>query len=168
MRVSPILTSKPLINDTPPSGVWLRAMTAADLAAVFAIEHRAHVAPWSQTMLGDCLTAGYCCLVIERETEIIGHGIMQRIVDECHILNLCIAPEHQRQGLGCVLLRRLLALGRQNAATMAFLEVRASNHSALKLYQREGFNEIALRPQYYRTTQGREDAIVMACALLDD
>ena len=49
-----------------------------------------------------------------------------------------------------------------------FLEVRASNHSAYRLYERYGFNEIGRRRNYYPAAGGgSEDALVMACTLLD-
>jgi ribosomal-protein-alanine N-acetyltransferase len=48
-----------------------------------------------------------------------------------------------------------------------FLEVRASNTSAYRLYERYGFNEVGRRRAYYPSADGREDALVMACTLLD-
>jgi ribosomal-protein-alanine N-acetyltransferase len=48
-----------------------------------------------------------------------------------------------------------------------FLEVRASNLAAYRLYERYGFNEIGRRRDYYPAPGGREDALVMACTLFD-
>ena len=48
-----------------------------------------------------------------------------------------------------------------------FLEVRASNTSAYRLYERYGFNEVGRRRGYYPSAEGREDALVMACTLID-
>ena len=48
-----------------------------------------------------------------------------------------------------------------------FLEVRASNQSAYRLYERFGFNEVGRRRDYYPAVGGREDALVMACTLVD-
>ncbi|MCG9958445.1 ribosomal-protein-alanine N-acetyltransferase, partial [Pseudomonas aeruginosa] len=52
-------------------------------------------------------------------------------------------------------------------ARECFLEVRASNQAAYRLYERYGFNEIGRRRDYYPAVGGREDALVMACTLLD-
>ena len=60
-------------------------------------------------------------------------------------------------------MRRALELN----AGMCFLEVRVSNQSAYRLYERYGFNEIGRRRDYYPTVDGKEDALVMACTLLD-
>jgi ribosomal-protein-alanine N-acetyltransferase len=46
-----------------------------------------------------------------------------------------------------------------------FLEVRASNISAIALYENIGFNEMAVRRGYYPAHQGREDAILMGLAI---
>ena len=48
-----------------------------------------------------------------------------------------------------------------------FLEVRASNQSAYRLYERYGFNEVGRRRDYYPLAGGREDALVMACTLIE-
>jgi len=84
-----------------------------------------------------------------------------------------VAPIHQGRGLGRRMLRRVLALARQREADTAFLEVRASNKGAIRLYQAEGFDEIGLRKGYYPSADAsadpsrdnREDAVLMARAL---
>ena len=45
----------------------------------------------------------------------------------------------------------------------AFLDVRASNKEAMKLYRYFDFKEVAVREKYYKDG---EDAIVMSCNLL--
>ncbi len=68
------------------------------------------------------------------------------------------------------LLRLLEHLMREAAGHQArecFLEVRASNQAAYRLYERYGFNEIGRRRDYYPAVGGREDALVMACTLFD-
>jgi ribosomal-protein-alanine N-acetyltransferase len=144
-------------------------MTRADLNAVVRVEADAHLAPWGIGIFRDCLGAGYCCLVAERAGELVGHGVMSVAVGECHVLNLCITPRLQRNGVGRKLLRWMLSLARQRDADTAFLEVRASNTGAIALYRSEGFDEIGLRRGYYPgadpASRQREDAVMMARAL---
>ena len=45
------------------------------------------------------------------------------------------------------------------------LEVRITNKSAYKLYEKLGFEEIGTRKNYYRLPEGREDAFVMSKSL---
>ena len=75
-------------------------------------------------------------------------------------------PVYRGQGLGRLLLGRLLDISRWNGAERAFLEVRPSNPLAKSLYDSVGFTEIGRRPRYYPATHGREDAIVMVLDLL--
>ena len=149
--------------------VVLRGMQEADLAAVLAVERCAYTAPWSEGIFRDCLRVRYRCLVAEYADVVVGHGVMSVAAGECHILNLCVHPDLHGRGIGRRMLRRLLALARQEGADTAFLEVRASNAGAIALYQSEGFIEIGLRRGYYPGPQTknrrREDALAMARAL---
>lgn len=156
-------------NSHPGTGLWLRPMSPNDLAAVLALERATQISPWSQGIFQDSLKAGHCCLVLESAAQdaLLGYAIAMFAADECHLLNLAIAPDHQGRGLGRLLLRRVLAIARRRAAVSVFLEVRASNQAALALYRAEGFNEIGLRRNYYPAATGREDAVMMACTLID-
>ncbi len=142
-----------------------RPMRSGDLPAVQAIERRAYSHPWNPGIFEDCLRVGYCCWVCEIDQALVGYGIMSVAVGEAHILNLCMHPERQGQGLGRRMLGRLLTLARERHADTAFLEVRASNLPARYLYESEGFNEIGNRRGYYPAARGREDALVYAKAL---
>jgi ribosomal-protein-alanine N-acetyltransferase len=111
--------------------------------------------------------AGYPALLALEDDSPAGYGMMSIAADEAHLLNLCTTPEKQSRGLGRHLLRALLRMARDRGAHRIFLEVRPSNPAAIALYHSEGFNEIGRRPRYYPTTQGREDALVMALELVD-
>ena len=74
---------------------------------------------------------------------------------ESEILNLAVAPEFRRQGVGNALLRDLLRERRGDV----FLEVRASNQEARRFYKSQGFEELIVRPEYYDAPV--EAAIVM-------
>lgn len=61
--------------------------------------------------------------------------------DAGHITQVCVAPSHKGVGLGYELMRRaLVALGAQGCRTVS-LTVTASNHEALRLYERMGFTK---------------------------
>lgn len=147
----------------------LRQMTAHDLSAVMDIEKRAYPFPWTRGIFEDCIRVGYTCWVLEQKSDsratIVGYMILSIAVGEMHILNICIDPNSQKQGIGRALLEDAEAYGRKNKATMCFLEVRPSNKAALKLYLSVGFNEVGLRKNYYKDKSKREDAILMAKSL---
>ena len=154
------------MNARPADASQMRPMKQADIEAVAAIEQRAYPFPWSAGIFRDCLRAGHQCWVLDSPRGLLGYGVLSAAAGEAHILNICIAPEHQGQGHGLRLLRRLIDLARWHHAQQVFLEVRPSNPRAIRLYREFGFNEIGLRPNYYPAANGREDAIVMAIELL--
>ena len=140
----------------------IRPMQQKDVEAVLVIEHQVYEFPWTRGIFQDCLNVGYCCWVIAWNERIIGYGVMSVVVDEGHILNVCIHPDCQGRGLGRKLISRLLNLGRQHGAETALLEVRVSNKTALSLYAKLGFVEVGRRRGYYPATKGREDALLLS------
>ena len=95
----------------------------------------------------------------------IGYYLYSLVVGEAEILNIAVAPSHQGKGLGRQLLEHCLLQASEDARTV-FLEVRASNFQAIRLYLDFGFNQIGERRDYYRTAHGSEDALMMAKELL--
>lgn len=151
-----------------PELLSLRALQATDIPSIMEIELRAYPHPWTEGIFSDCLRVGYSCWVYEQQDTIIGYLILSLVIDELHILNICIDPMYQKQGLGKMLLNEAEAIGLEKAAKEVFLEVRPSNKTALFLYQDFGYNQIGLRKNYYPAIGGREDAIVMAKTLFEN
>jgi ribosomal-protein-alanine N-acetyltransferase len=91
--------------------------------------------------------------------NVIGYIVFWIVADEMHILNLATALERRRQGVARKLVLAALKLAHQKGATRAFLEVRASNTTAQKLYADLGFTGTSMRREYYDSPI--EDAVVM-------
>lgn len=144
----------------------LRPMRADDVDEVMAIEKRAYPFPWTAGIFHDCLKHNYSCWVFDQEGTLSGYAVLMFVLDEMHLLNVCISPDMQGQGYGSRLLKTLERIARGAKAGNCFLEVRQSNFAAIRLYLNAGFNEIGLRKGYYPASSGREDAIVMAKSLL--
>ncbi len=71
-------------------------------------------------------------------------GTIQGIRDSANvgsIQNLGIMPEHRGMGLGTILMMHALAGFQAAGLVRAFLEVTAQNDSAIRLYQRLGFQK---------------------------
>lgn len=139
----------------------LRRMTTSDLPDVVKIEQASYQFPWSEDIFRDCFKARYHCWVCEEQDKVLGYGILSMAVGEAHVLNVCVDPAEQGQGIGRKLLEHLIELSRGEAETM-FLEVRPSNPVAIALYESMGFNEIGIRKGYYPAANGREDALMLA------
>lgn len=150
-----------------PEIVW-RPMREGDIAVVAAIETDAHVAPWTAGNFRDALAAGYSATVGEANSGIVAYGVLMFAPGEAQLLNLTVVGALRRRGIGRELLRRFLANAAMLGADQCFLEVRASNGAAIRLYSAEGFVPVARRAGYYpasRPGEAREDALVLRRAL---
>jgi len=148
------------VIETPPPSI--RLMTEDDIDRVISIEKRAYRFPWTEGIFQDCLRAGCTVWLCESDQDIQGYGVLTSGGGEGHILNLCVDPNYQQNGVGTMLLRALLATAEIAKVMTLFLEVRPSNKAALGLYEKFGFNEVGVRSNYYPAENGREDAIVLA------
>ncbi|MDH3336562.1 MAG: ribosomal protein S18-alanine N-acetyltransferase [Gammaproteobacteria bacterium] len=157
-----------MIRPIPEACVSIRQMRHEDLAHVSDIERRSYDFPWSHGVFRDCLLAGYQCVVLERNGELAGYGILSVAAGEAHILNLCIEPAYRSCGYGERLLDEILFRARTSSVREIFLEVRPSNANAIALYKKKGFHQVANRPAYYQSRRGREDAAVLSKKLTTD
>lgn len=148
-----------------PDFLPLRPMTLDDVSAVMAIEKRAYPFPWTATLFVDCLRHGYSGWLYVHDGKLAGYAMMMLVLDEMHLLNICIDPALQGKGLGSRLLKTLQRIARAAHAETCFLEVRQSNFAAIHLYLNAGFNEVGIRKGYYPAEFGRENAMVMAKTL---
>ena len=143
-----------------------RPIIAGDLADVVIIEKAATAFPWSLKNFQGCLKVGYKSWVFFNETgEVVGFTILQKVVDELHLLNVCVKQQFQGKGIGHSILNFIIDYAKDSSFSLIVLEVRASNSRAQKLYSKVGFNEMSIRKDYYPAYSGREDAILMGLDL---
>lgn len=156
-------------------------MTSADLDAVAELEKTAYAHPWTQRHFSDSLQSGYPAVLLLGEPlpgeadkpvrsdgrVLLGYLVAMSGVDEVHLLNITVAPAHQRQGWARFMLDALVHWSRAQQAHWLWLEVRRGNTPAHTLYKSFGFSAVGLRRGYYPAGQGaREDALVMSLNLL--
>jgi [ribosomal protein S18]-alanine N-acetyltransferase len=97
--------------------------------------------------------------LITAENIVLGFGCLWSILEEAHITILAVRPEYQQQGMGRYLVWGLLQEANAKGLEWATLEVRASNHIAINLYESFGFVVIGRRPNYYQVSN--EDALIL-------
>jgi ribosomal-protein-alanine N-acetyltransferase len=156
-------TAPELLRNLPQ--IVIRPMTPADVPVVAAVEHASYAFPWSEGIFRDCLRVGYHCRVVEVDDIVIGHGILSMGAGEAHVLNVCVRPEFRCRGIGRRLLEAMIDSARAAGMADAFLEVRPSNLSAIRLYLTMGFRQVGVRRGYYQAVNGREDAAVLRLEL---
>ena len=143
-------------------------MTPERLPTVLAVEQSVYSHPWTRGNFTDTLAAGHHALCLLGGDELIGYFVAMRGFEEVHLLNITVAPAHQRQGWALVLLDALVLWSRAQGAQWLWLEVRASNTRAQQIYLKRGFARVGLRKAYYPAGHGlREDAVVMNLRLAD-
>ena len=138
----------------------IRPAGLADADRLVPLERRCFTDPWSALGFGELLVGPFGFgLVAEQGRTVTGYLIGRAISGEGEILNLAVAPESRRLGVGSQLLEAALGLLVTRGAREVFLEVRATNTAAQQLYLRRGFLELGRRSAYYRLPV--EDAIVL-------
>lgn len=142
-------------------------MREEDLRRVMEIERAEYEFGWTSAIFRDCLRVGYIGLVYVADRQVVGYGIAAARAGECHVLNLCVSADYTGRGYARALLNRVFHMARALRARTAYLEVRPTNYSALRLYLRCGFRQIGLRRDYYPAQVGREDALVLGRTLED-
>lgn len=142
----------------------LKEISESDIARIMVLERSAHSHPWRQSSFEDCLHGRQKCWLAEIQGELVGYVVVTHGGGDAELLNISVAPNYQRKGIGRCLLGHAINCVR-GKADMLFLEVRVSNRKAIELYSREGFFEVGHRKNYYPTLNGHEDALLMAMQL---
>jgi len=127
----------------------------------FKIQQQAHSFPWSQKVFADCLTPNYFTQQLLVDNRVVGFYIGLKVLDEGTLMDIAVDNQCQGLGYGQLLLAQFLQHCEQLAIKETWLEVRASNQAAIKLYQNNQFELIETRKGYYPTATGKEDALIM-------
>lgn len=147
-------------------------MEEFDLPMVMQIEERAYDYPWTLSGFEKSLDQGLNYVFCKEDAQILGYCCILPVLDEAHLLNICISPDYQRQGLAKQAMLKLFTLLKESQFNIVFLEVRVSNIAALNLYKQLGFTEDGVRKDYYRSQawceernqliDSKEDAVLMS------
>jgi ribosomal-protein-alanine N-acetyltransferase len=138
----------------------IRPLGYSDLPQVIAIERRAFTMPWSLAMfvLEVSKPSGICLAAVDPDSgRLAGYLVLSRYDTVWHLMNIAVDPVRQRQGIAQAMLERMIE--RAGPEEQYTLEVRTSNDTAIRLYERFGFRSAGTRPRYYRDTG--EDALIM-------
>ncbi|HEY5562933.1 MAG TPA: ribosomal protein S18-alanine N-acetyltransferase [Clostridiaceae bacterium] len=139
----------------------IRSMEIRDINSVIKINSLSFPTNWSRESLEkemlDNKFARYKVALVDG--MIIGYAGMWIIVDEAHITNIAVHPEYRGIGVGANLLDSLIKTCEHEKVPSITLEVRSSNKTARRLYEKFGFLQEGIRKAYY--ADNKEDAIIM-------
>lgn len=140
--------------------VRLRDMSAADIAAVAAIERASYSVPWSvATFRGLVRRRDADAIVAEAAGAVVGYAVLWCVLDQGELGNVAVAESWRGRSLGAQLVEEVLRRAAIRGVREVFLEVRPSNTVARRLYERFGFSSAGRRRNYYQ--EPVEDALVL-------
>ncbi|GFE60567.1 ribosomal-protein-alanine acetyltransferase [Geobacter sp. AOG2] len=146
-----------------PGTVDIRPMTTTDLDSVLAIEQASFPHPWRYEHFLHELSSPYSFpFVAVIGGAVSGYVCLMSLFEEAQILDIVVSPQLRGRGIARALLEHAVAIARARQAEIMTLEVRASNRTAIALYERFGFSRTGIRPKYY---EGVEDALLMEKSL---
>ncbi len=150
-------TPRPVIH----ASVFLSRMRLEDIEHVSRLERRCYTLPWSSsayvTEVGN--PNAYYITAKDIDGILMGYAGMWVIMDEIHITTIAVDPARRGLKVGERLLLDILEAGIAQGATRSTLEVRERNTVAHNLYLKYGFEDVAVRKNYY--SDNGENAIIM-------
>ena len=139
-------------------------MDHSDLKEVYEIEKQTNPSPWSKENFFSSYEVGHKSLVCKIDNIIVGFIIFSLINKEIHLLNLAVHTEHQKKGIGSLLMETMLKQASVMGVLKVYLEVRSKNEKAILFYKKYNFIKDAVRVNYY-TGKNSDDAVLMSLAI---
>ncbi len=138
--------------------------------------HKAAFAPldedgWSAAAIAELMASSgvhllMAHLVAGEDDVPVGFALYRSIAGEAELITLATLPEYQGRGVARALMKEMISHLEGGGAEKLFLEVRADNLRAVKLYSDLGFEKIGKRSNYYKTRSGSHiDALCLALFL---
>ena len=146
--------------------ITVRPMVMTDVDGVMAVEHDSFLTPWSRSAFEEELAQNRLAryIVAVENGEIVGYAGTWLVINEAHVTNVAVSSQRRREGIGRMLMQKLMELARENGMESMTLEVRVSNAAARHLYDQMGFVAAGIRKNYYSET--KEDALILWCEKL--
>lgn len=137
-------------------------MKEEHLPQLVQLEQACFSTPWSLTVLTESFHQEniHFWVALEEET-LLGSASVSVVLSEGYINNVAVFPQYQNKGIAGKLLDAMIEFAKDTQKPLDFLtlEVRESNVQAIALYKSRGFQQIALRKNYYEKPQ--EHALMM-------
>lgn len=138
----------------------VKKMSDDDLNEIVDIDKKHFINPWDLKEWDYELNLNPVsyCLVAKLDNVIVGYIDYWITFDSATIAKICVNKSYQRQGLGQMLMNKMMTNIKFHQVKYLTLEVRKSNLPAINLYQKFGFKQETIKQGYYADG---EDAIYM-------
>lgn len=142
--------------------IKINPMKKNDIDGIINIEEKSYGEHhWSKDSFYSELSnnlAKYFC-AYDMTDNLLGYAGSWIVLDEAHITNIAVAPEHRGKKVGEALLTKIFDTCYENMVKYLTLEVRVSNTPAISLYEKYSFKSLGTRKGYYQNNN--EDALIM-------
>ena len=136
-----------------------------EIRQIALLEREVFSVPWTEEMFRQEASSSLSRMLVVRKRErvtvqeVLGYLIFWQVSDEFHLQKIAVKSDLRRRGIGSALLAQAFEEAAQFHCRHATLEVRRSNHAAIRFYKRFGFTVEGIRPRYYDDTG--EDALIL-------
>lgn len=138
----------------------IRRMSEADLEQLAELEKRCFSECWSYRLLEQGLYSPYdVYYVFEQEGDVFGYANLRVLAGEGEVERIAVLPQYRGKGVGRKLMDAMVRYAVSEGVSALNLEVRESNETAIRLYRSYGFEQIAVRKDYYHNPA--EHAVIM-------
>lgn len=135
-------------------------MTSEHVQQVASLEKECFSMPWSETAIASELKNPLSLWIVAVDGDVVvGYVGSQSVMGEADMMNLAVRADYRGRGIGNALVCDLIDRLKGERVYSLTLEVRASNDSAINLYNRLGFVQVGRRPNYY--SNPKEDALIL-------
>ena len=125
-------------------------MTAEHIPHIALLEKECFSQPWSENSLSAELeNNGSHFLVAVSDGNLCGYIGVQEILGEAYITNVAVFGNCRKNGVGKALVDAACKGAAERNCEFITLEVRESNHGAISLYEKAGFEKVGVRKNFY-------------------
>jgi ribosomal-protein-alanine N-acetyltransferase len=117
--------------------ITFESVNELSIDALMRVENACHTHPWTVNTMQSCLAGRYFNLAAFNEQQIIGFYIGEKAGPDFTLMDICVAPDFQGQGIAKQLLAAFIEYGEKHHAENLFLEVRETNTRAIALYEHQ-------------------------------
>lgn len=148
----------------------IEALLPKHIPTIEKIELTAHISPWSEQIFTTSFNNRSHNFGAFIEEQLVGYYFTESVAGEATLHNICVAPDIQGQGIASHLMTHLVSYFQQLGNQEIWLDVRESNHNAIHLYEKFGFEVMGKRKDYYSipNRKERETAILMRLLLVKE
>ena len=130
--------------------ISISKMQNSDIDSIFLLEKDCFQDAWSKETLTECVSnERYNIFVAKLDGEIVGYAGSVWGDEFADVTRIAVKKQYRAQGIGKMLLDKLIEDAFCRGANTVFLEVRANNEPAIRLYEKSGGEKFGTRKNYY-------------------